>query len=237
MAKDPAILFYTSDFLTGTMFFSHEQVGKYIRLLCAQHQQGKLTHDHMINICQSYDKMIFDKFKVDSDGLYFNERLADEIVKRKNYSESRSKNRLSKKVEKLTYVQHMENENEDINITTTTNTTIHGEVEKNTTTEKTEASNPVPQTKPIQSNLERFRQDSESQQNAYRYSKSLNRVLTIKRICQIAEAHDIAHVAKFPLSTYAKWNEYLLYFLKDHREPKQAESGQGQAYKPYNPRS
>ena len=42
MAKDPAFLFYPSDFLTGTMFMTDEQVGKYIRLLCAQHQKGHL---------------------------------------------------------------------------------------------------------------------------------------------------------------------------------------------------
>ena len=40
MAKDPAFLFYTSDFLTGTMFMTNEQVGIYIRLLCSQHQHG-----------------------------------------------------------------------------------------------------------------------------------------------------------------------------------------------------
>jgi uncharacterized protein YdaU (DUF1376 family) len=40
MAKDPAFLFYPSDFLTGTMFMNNEQIGIYIRLLCSQHQHG-----------------------------------------------------------------------------------------------------------------------------------------------------------------------------------------------------
>jgi len=31
--KDPAVLFYTQDFLTGTFTMTDEQVGKYIRLL------------------------------------------------------------------------------------------------------------------------------------------------------------------------------------------------------------
>jgi hypothetical protein len=48
MGKDPAILFYTSDFLTGTMTFTDEQVGKYIRLLCLQHQKDKLTEKDML---------------------------------------------------------------------------------------------------------------------------------------------------------------------------------------------
>ncbi|NBN88216.1 MAG: hypothetical protein EBV32_03900 [Proteobacteria bacterium] len=115
MAKDPAILFYTSDFLTGTMFFSDEQTGKYIRLLCAQHQKGRLSEKDMINICKTYDKDIFSKFIKDDEGNYFNERLEKEAIKRKKYSESRSKNRLSVKGEETTYVKHMENENENIN--------------------------------------------------------------------------------------------------------------------------
>ena len=32
MSKDPAVLFYTSDFLTGTMTMNDSQVGQYIRL-------------------------------------------------------------------------------------------------------------------------------------------------------------------------------------------------------------
>ena len=30
--KDPAFLFYSSDFLTGTMFMSDTQLGKYIKI-------------------------------------------------------------------------------------------------------------------------------------------------------------------------------------------------------------
>ena len=51
MSKDPAILFYTQDFLVGTMMMSDEQVGQYIRLLCLQHQKGGyLTYDDIDNI-------------------------------------------------------------------------------------------------------------------------------------------------------------------------------------------
>jgi hypothetical protein len=55
MSKDPAILFYTSDFLTGTFTMTDEQVGKYIRLLCLQHQKGSLTEKDMLKICKTYD--------------------------------------------------------------------------------------------------------------------------------------------------------------------------------------
>lgn len=114
MAKDPAFLFYTNDFISGTQFFTDEQVGIYIRLLCAQHQHGRLSEKHMMHICKTYDKDIFSKFTKDSEGNWYNERLESEIVKRKNYSESRSKNRKSEKNICQSYVQHMENENENI---------------------------------------------------------------------------------------------------------------------------
>jgi len=119
MSKDPAFLFYSSDFLTGTMFMDNDQVGKFIRLICAQHQKGRLTKKDMLKICITYDEDIFSKFAIDESGFYFNERLEQEADKRKAYSESRRNNR--KKKEDVinisnTYVQHMENEIEIENI-------------------------------------------------------------------------------------------------------------------------
>lgn len=118
--KDPAFLFYSDNFLSGTMFFTDEQIGKYIRLLCAQHLTGHLKENHMIFICKSYDKDIWDKFKKDDDGLYYNERLEEEIMKRRKYSESRSNNKKGKvktcdKNEK-SYDFHMGNGNGNENI-------------------------------------------------------------------------------------------------------------------------
>jgi len=125
MAKDPAVLFYTSDFLTGTTTMTNEQVGKYIRLLCLQHQRGVLSEKDMLFICGSYDEDIFSKFKKNGVG-YYNERLRLEAEKRAAYSVNRALNRMKnkKKFKKdmknisKTYVQHMENENvnENINI-------------------------------------------------------------------------------------------------------------------------
>jgi uncharacterized protein YdaU (DUF1376 family) len=123
MAKDPAVLFYTSDFLTGTMLMSYEQKGKYITLLCLQHQKGILSEKDMLNICQSYDEDIFNKFQKTDEG-FFNIRMKNEHEKRSNFSKSRSENRLkgieNKKVKqlkkkKISYDNHMENENENIN--------------------------------------------------------------------------------------------------------------------------
>ena len=117
--KDPAFLFYSSDFLTGTMFMSDTQIGKYIKILCTQHQKGHLSEKDMLKICKRYDKDIFEKFVKDEDGKYYNIRLEKEITKRREYSKSRRNNRKNKiSFENIcfSYVKHMENENENINI-------------------------------------------------------------------------------------------------------------------------
>lgn len=97
--KDPAFLFYSSDFLSGTMLMSDEQIGQYIKLLCLQHQKGHLKEKDMLNICKTYDEDIFSKFKKDEEGNYYNERLDEEVQRRKKYSESRRNNRKRKSKE------------------------------------------------------------------------------------------------------------------------------------------
>lgn len=119
MAKDPAFLFYSSDFLTGTILFTNEQKGMYITLMCLQHQKGHLTEKDMKSICSPYDEDVLLKFKKDEDGLYYNERLEDEIKRRKNYTDSRKANAQHPKKQKVkkskAYAKHMENENENEN--------------------------------------------------------------------------------------------------------------------------
>ena len=125
--KDPAFLFYPSDFLTGTIFMSDIQLGKYIKLLCIQHQKGHLSEKDMLNICKRYDKDIFDKFTKDNDGKYYNIRLQKEKKKKKKYSKSRSENRKNKITFEnicFSYVKHMENENININNTSFINSYI-----------------------------------------------------------------------------------------------------------------
>lgn len=122
MAKDPAVLFYTSDFLTGTSFFTMEQKGQYITLLCQQHQLYSIPKNHMINICRSLDSPVIKKFVKDNDGNYYNKRMRDEAEKRKKYCESRSNNKSGRKKDKKdkSYDKssdlHMENENENEDI-------------------------------------------------------------------------------------------------------------------------
>ena len=125
MAKDPAVLFYTSDFLSGTFTMDDAQVGKYIRLLCLQHQKGKLTEKDMLSICKAYDVEIWDKFKVE-DGYYYNERMYNETIRRQKFSESRRNNAKSPKKESTSeaYAEHMETETENRTITINENINI-----------------------------------------------------------------------------------------------------------------
>ena len=118
MSKDPAVLFYTSDFLSGTFTMTNEQVGKYIRLLCLQHQKGKLTEKDMLSICSAYDVDIWDKFKIE-DGVFINERMYNEAVRRQKFSESRRNNAKSPKNDSTSkaYATHMETETETETIT------------------------------------------------------------------------------------------------------------------------
>ena len=124
MAKDPAVLFYTSDFLSGTFTMTNEQVGKYIRLLCLQHQKGKLTEKDMLSICSAYDVDIWDKFKIE-DGVFINERMHNEAIRRQKFSESRRNNAKSPKNDSTSkaYATHMETETETITVNKTINKT------------------------------------------------------------------------------------------------------------------
>ncbi len=122
MAKDPAVLLYTQDFIVGTITMTYEQKGKYIYLLCLQHQKGKLTDKDLKLVLDDTDVDVFQKFIKDADGYYYNIRLKEEADKRKKYTESRRNNRKGKtnEVDKIdiskSYVKLMENENEDVNV-------------------------------------------------------------------------------------------------------------------------
>lgn len=111
MGKDPAVLFYTSDFISGTITMNPEQIGKYIILLCIQHQNGRMDKKTVMKVSGG-DEAVLKKFTVDENGLFYNKRMENEHNKRKLYSESRRKNATSQK----TYAKHMENENDNENV-------------------------------------------------------------------------------------------------------------------------
>jgi len=131
MAKDPAFLFYSNDFLTGTMTLTFEDRGKYITLLCLMHQQGRLNDETIKFIVGDISNNLMSKFNRDDDGNWFNKRLEEETDRRNKFTESR-RNNAKKKVSIGTsddicnikkdslekhMLQHMENENKDINNT------------------------------------------------------------------------------------------------------------------------
>jgi 5-methylcytosine-specific restriction endonuclease McrA len=108
MAKDPAFLFYSSDFLSGVTDLTMEERGQYITLLCLQHQKGPLSEKTIRLTVGSVSVDVLAKFEKDNEGRYFNERLKSEIEKRSKFTLSRKENGLNggrpKKI-KLEYEQ------------------------------------------------------------------------------------------------------------------------------------
>lgn len=86
--KDPAVLFYTKDWLVDTMGMTYEEKGIYIDLLCLQHQNGHLPKRQIEGIPEA----VKEKFREDEDGLFYNPRMDREKQKRAAYAVSRSQN-------------------------------------------------------------------------------------------------------------------------------------------------
>lgn len=95
MGKDPAVSWVFNDWQGGTMTLSRFLKGCYMDLLTAQFNNGHLSLDEIKTVLGSDFgsswPTLQKKFKV-VDGLYFNERLEMEIVKRKSYNKSRRQN-------------------------------------------------------------------------------------------------------------------------------------------------
>lgn len=81
--KDPAVLLYTQDFIVGTLTMTHEERGKYILLLCMQHQKGKLTLKDLKSVLSDDDIDIAERFQLHDDGYYYNKRMVIETENRK----------------------------------------------------------------------------------------------------------------------------------------------------------
>lgn len=134
MAKDPAFLFYSGDFLTGVTGMNMEERGQYITLLCLQHAKGHLSLELMNRSVPGLSAYVLEKFQQDEEGFYFNKRLEEEAIKRNKFCDSRRNNRIKKDKDEEhminiceTSVLHMENENVSIDISNLNN---KGVVEK-----------------------------------------------------------------------------------------------------------
>ena len=125
MANDPAFLFYPGDYLRDTQCLSERAQVAYDRIMC----------EHMRNICISHEQLKFFTKRLTEDeksevmmvlrpapGGFQIPWVVDSIEKRRDYSESRRKNRSGKQKEtkehinntSKTYVPHMEIENESV---------------------------------------------------------------------------------------------------------------------------
>jgi hypothetical protein len=133
--KDPAVLFYTSDFLTGVADLTMEERGQYITLLCMQHQKGHLSEKTICLTVGNVSVDVLKKFKTDDEGLYFNSRMEEESEKRSKYIDSRVENGKKggrKKTICKPYAKpygkakqnHTENDNDNENITINTSKNI-----------------------------------------------------------------------------------------------------------------
>jgi uncharacterized protein YdaU (DUF1376 family) len=96
MAKDPATLWYWNDWMGGTMTMSRHEKGAYMDLLTAQFNSGHLTETQIRKLLGNdqglWGTVLREKFVVDGNGSYFNQRLEDEINKRKAFVKSREEN-------------------------------------------------------------------------------------------------------------------------------------------------
>jgi len=90
--KDPAFLFYSSDFITGVQVMSMEDRGRYITILCLMHQQGHLSEETIRFLVGSVSDTLKSKFLIDENGHWYNKRLEAEAEKRRKFAESRYQN-------------------------------------------------------------------------------------------------------------------------------------------------
>lgn len=110
MANNPSFSFYVNDFEGGTRHMTDAELGCYMRLMLAQfNREGILPNDpkFLRRFCTTFDEswpIVKEKFREISPGKIQNKRLEKERVKRKNFVESRVKNKIGKST---TYEEHM----------------------------------------------------------------------------------------------------------------------------------
>ena len=106
MSKDPAFLFYSSDFLIGTADLTMEEKGMFITLMCLQHQKGRLSKKtiwlslgfYLVIKFEDFElnnfisESVLKKFQIDEKGNYYNARLENVIIERAEFINSRRQN-------------------------------------------------------------------------------------------------------------------------------------------------
>lgn len=111
------------------MTFSRYHKGAYMDLLMCQFNQGHMSVEDIKVILgeKDYESMweskLKSKFKVDSEGKYYNQKLEDEKIKRQKFTASRHKNliggdhmQLDMNTRTISHMgEHMENGDGDLN--------------------------------------------------------------------------------------------------------------------------
>lgn len=96
MAKDPATLWYWNDWIGGTLTMTRQAKGAYMDILTAQFNSGHLTETQIKTLLGQdqglWATVLREKFLVDGDGKYYNQRLNDEIERRRAFSKKQSEN-------------------------------------------------------------------------------------------------------------------------------------------------
>lgn len=119
--KDFSYLFYPGDVLRHVQFFTKQQKGCYLEVLCSHIENIRFSYDFLMKITKELnedDKREFVAiFEQDEQG-YFLQWVVESIEKRAAYLLSRSDNKKGKKKKQRTkqqksYDLHMEKENEN----------------------------------------------------------------------------------------------------------------------------
>lgn len=99
MAKDPALLLYTKDWIEGTGEMSPSEKGVYIDLLAHQHQKGDLPSDtsrlcRLVSLSENDFLPIWEtvhkKFELKENGRLHNRRLTETVAKRSTKRSTKS---------------------------------------------------------------------------------------------------------------------------------------------------
>jgi uncharacterized protein YdaU (DUF1376 family) len=97
--KKPAFQFYVQDFLTGTLFFTAEETGAYIRLLCYQWDKGFIPDNEKLLAKITGAKKrplenVLVKFTKSTEGHFVNDKLERVRKSQEEYSKRQSANGL-----------------------------------------------------------------------------------------------------------------------------------------------
>jgi hypothetical protein len=94
--KDPAFLWYPDEWIGGTRLMDFAHMGAYMECLMMQYKNGHLSTDQIKVILKSdfhlWETGVRDKFEVDINGLYYNDKLERVVEERRKYKDGRIEN-------------------------------------------------------------------------------------------------------------------------------------------------